>query len=97
MVSLLATHGIQVKQVQRQKRVLKTAKMCIGTGKNVSRKRQKCESEAAKTCVPILVVIKLFYNCLYSCHIVVIKHARVLACLYAHFGIFQEYKKKGVV
>ena len=81
MVSLLVTRSVQAKQAQRKKRVLKTEKMCIGTGQNVSRKRTKRESEPDKTCVPILVVIELFYNCLYSCYIVVIKHARALACL----------------
>ena len=73
MVSLLVTHSIQVKQVSRKKCVLKTEKMCIGTGKNVSRKRKKRESEPEKTCIPILVVIELLYNCLYSCYIVVIE------------------------
>lgn len=73
MVGLLVAHGVQVKQVQRTKRVSKTEKMCIGAGQNVSRKRTKRESEPDKTCIPILVVIKLFYNCLYSCYIVVIE------------------------
>ena len=36
---------------------------------------EKRESEPEKTRVPILVVIELFYNCLYSCYIVVIEHA----------------------
>lgn len=89
MVSLLATHGMQVKQVQRKKRVLKTDKMCIGTGQNVSYKRTKRESEPDKTCVPILVVIELFYNCLYSCYIVVIEHA--CACSYTCFEKFQKH------
>lgn len=75
MVSLLATRSVQVKQVQRKKRVLKTEKMCIVAGKNVSRNRKKRESEPEKTCIPILVVIELLYNCLYSCYIVVIKRA----------------------
>lgn len=91
MVSLLIIHGIQVKQVQRKKRVLKTEKMCIGTGKNVSRKRKKRESEPEKTCVPILVVIELLYNCLYSCYIVVIKRACArLGNSLRSFGLFQE-------
>lgn len=89
MVSLLATHSVQVKQVQRKKRVLKTEKMCIGTGKNVSRKRKKRESEPEKTRVPILIVIELFYSCLYSCYIVVIEHA--CACSYTCFEKFQEH------
>ena len=89
MVSLLATRSVQVKQVQRKKCELKTEKMCIGTGKNVSHKRKKRESEPEKTCVPILVVIELFYNCLYSCYIVVIEHA--CACSYTCFEKFQEY------
>lgn len=89
MVSLLATRSVQVKQVQRTKYELKTDKMCIGTGQNVSRKRTKRESEPDKTCVPILVVIELFYNCLYSCYIVVIEHA--CACSYTCFEKFQEH------
>lgn len=89
MVSLLATRSVQVKQVQRKKHELKTEKMCIGTGKNVSRKRKKRESEPEKTRVPILVVIELFYNCLYSCYIVVIEHA--CACSYTCFEKFQEH------
>ena len=75
MVSLLVARSVQVKQVQRKKRELNSEKMCIGTGKNVSRKRKKRESEPEKTCIPILVVIELLYNCLYSCYIVVIKRA----------------------
>lgn len=89
MVSLLATRSVQVKQVQRTKYELKTDKMCIGTGQNVSYKRTKRESESDKTCVPILVVIELFYNCLYSCYIVVIEHA--CACSYTRFEKFQEH------
>ena len=89
MVSLLATRSVQVKQIQRKKRELKTEKMCIGTGKNVSHKRTKRESEPDKTCIPILVVIELFYNCLYSCYIVVIEHA--CACSHTCFEKFQEY------
>ena len=89
MVSLLATRSVQVKQVQRKKCELKTEKMCIGTGKNVSHKRKKRESEPEKTCIPILVVIELFYNCLYSCYIVVIEHA--CACSYTRFEKFQEH------
>ena len=91
MVSLLATRSVQVKQVQRTKRELKTDKTCIFSGQNVSRKRTKCESKPDKTCIPILVVIELFYNCLYSCYIVVIKHARALACLCNCFEKFKEH------
>ena len=89
MVSLLATRSVQVKQVQRTKYELKTDKMCIRTGQNVSRKRTKRESEPDKTRVPILVVIELFYNCLYSCYIVVIEHA--CACSHTRFEKFQEH------
>ena len=89
MVSLLATRSVQVKQVQRTKCELKTDKMCIGTGQNVSYKRTKRESEPDKTCIPILVVIELFYNCLYSCYIMVIEHA--CACSYTCFEKFQEH------
>lgn len=39
--------------------------------------------------IPILVVIELFYNCLYSCYIVVIEHA--CACSYTCFEKFQEH------
>lgn len=80
MVSLLATHSVQVKQVSRKKRELKTDKMCIGTGQNVSRKRTKRESEPDILCIPILVVIELLYNCLYSCYIVVIERTCARSC-----------------
>ena len=76
MVSLLATHGMQVKQVQRKKRVLKTDKMCIGTGQNVSYKRTKRESEPDKTCVPILVVIELLLNTLARVRTLVLKSSK---------------------
>lgn len=89
MVSLLIIYGVQVEQVQRTKYELKADKMCIGTGQNVSRKRTKRESESDKTRVPILVVIELFYNCLYSCYIVVIEHA--CACSHTSFEKFQEH------
>lgn len=89
MVSLLATRSVQVKQVQRTKYELKTDKMRIGTGQNVSYKRTKRESESDKTCVPILVVIELFYNCLYSCYIVVIEHACACSCI--RFEKFQKH------
>lgn len=89
MVSLLVICSVQAKQVQRKKRVLKTDKTCIGTGQNVSYKRTKRESEPDKTCIPILVVIELFYNCLYSCYIIVIEHA--CACSYTCFEKFQEH------
>lgn len=91
MVSLLATHSVQVKQVQRKKHESKAEKTRVLSGKNVSLKRKKRESKAEKTRVPILVVIELFYNCLYSCYIVVIKHARALACLCNCFEKFQEH------
>ena len=91
MVSLLATRSVQVKQIQRKKRELKTEKTCIGTGKNVSRKRKKRESGPEKTCIPILVVIKLLYNCLYSCYIIVIKRACArLGNSLRSLGLFQE-------
>lgn len=80
MVSLLATHSVQVKQVQRTKRELNSDKMCIGTGQNVSRKRTKRESEPDILCIPILVVIELLYNCLYSCYIVVIERTCARSC-----------------
>ena len=89
MVSLLAKRSVQVKQVQRTKYELKTDKMCITTAQNVSRKRTKREPEPDKTCIPILVVIELFYNCLYSCYIVVIEHA--CACSHTCFEKFQEH------
>lgn len=89
MVSLLATRSVQVKQVQRTKYELKTDKLRMVRGQNVSYKRTKRESEPDKTCVPILVVIELFYNCLYSCYIVVIEHA--CACSYICFEKFQEH------
>ena len=89
MVSLLVICSVQAKQVQRKKCVLKTDKMRIGTGQNVSHKRTKRESEPDKTCIPILVVIELFYNCLYSCYIIVIEHA--YACSYTCFEKFQEH------
>ena len=89
MVSLLVICSVQVKQVQRKKRESKPEKTCIGTGKNVSRKRKKRESKPEKTCIPILVVIELFYNCLYSCYIVVIEHA--CACSYICFEKFQKH------
>ena len=89
MVSLLATCSVQVKQVQRTKCELKTDKLRMVRGQNVSYKRTKRESEPDKTCVPILVVIELFYNCLYSCYIVVIEHA--CACSYTCFEKFQEH------
>lgn len=73
MVSLLVARSVQVKQVQRTKRELNSDILCIGSGQNVSRKRTKRESEPDILCIPILVVIKLFYNCLYSCYIVVIE------------------------
>ena len=89
MVSLLATHSVQVEQVQRTKYELKTDKLRIVRGQNVSYKRTKRESEPDKTRVPILVVIELFYNCLYSCYIVVIEHA--CACSHTSFEKFQEH------
>lgn len=89
MVSLLAIRNVQVKQVQRTKYELKTDKLRMVRGQNVSYKRTKRESEPDKTCVPILVVIELFYNCLYSCYIVVIEHA--CACSYICFKKFQEH------
>ena len=89
MVSLLVICSVQAKQVQRTKRESETDKMCIGTGQNVSYKRTKRESEPDKTCIPILVVIELFYNCLYSCYIIVIEHA--CACSYTCFEKFQEH------
>lgn len=81
MVSLLVICSVQVKQVQRTKRVSKTDKTCIFSGHFVYLMRTKRVSNADILCIPILVVIELFYNCLYSCYIVVIKHARALACL----------------
>ena len=85
MVGLLATHSVQVKQIQRTKRVSNADKTCIKNGQNVYLMRTKRVSNADILCIPILVVIELFYNCLYSCYIVVIKHARALACLCNYF------------
>lgn len=89
MVSLLATRSVQVKQVQRKKRELNSEKMCIGTGKNVYRDRTNQGLKPDKLRIPILVVIELFYNCLYSCYIVVIEHA--CACSYICFEKFQKH------
>lgn len=89
MVSLLATRSVQVKQVQRTKYELKTDKLRMVRGQIEDCKRTNQGLNSDKLRIPILVVIELFYNCLYSCYIVVIEHA--CACSYTCFEKFQEH------
>ena len=89
MVSLLATRSVQVKQVQRTKYELKTDKLRMVSGQIEDGSRTNQGLNSDKLRIPILVVIELFYNCLYSCYIIVIEHA--CACSYTRFQKFQEY------
>lgn len=89
MVSLLATRSVQVKQVQRTKNELKTDKLRMVSGQIEDGSRTNQGLNSDKLRIPILVVIELFYNCLYSCYIVVIEHA--CACSYTCFEKFQEH------
>ena len=89
MVSLLVTCSVQVKQVQRTKYELKTDKLRMVSGQIEDGSRTNQGLNSDKLRIPILVVIELFYNCLYSCYIVVIEHA--CACSYIRFQKFQEY------
>ena len=92
MVSLLATYDVQVKQVQRTNRGLKTDKLGSFSGQIRELMRTNQGTNADKLRNPILVVIKLLYNCLYSCYIVVIKRACArLGNSLRSFRVFQEY------
>jgi hypothetical protein len=91
MVSLLATRSVQVKQAQRTKCELKTDKLGMISGQIEDDKRTNQGLKSDKLRIPILIVIELLYNCLYSCYIVVIKRACArLGNSLRSFGLFQE-------
>ena len=80
---------MQVKQVQRTNQGLNSDKLRMVRGQIEDGKRTNQGLNSDKLRIPILVVIELFYNCLYSCYIVVIEHA--CACSYTCLKKFQEH------